>query len=317
MKVSIVIPNYNGEVLLRRNLPQLISVLQDYAKKKKEVVEIVINDDGSTDNSRELLKEYSEKEIDSISFVTLSNGKNYGFSTTVNRGVEKATGEIVVLLNTDVLPDKGFLEPLLEHFSDEKVFAVGCMDKSVEPHGTELRGRGVGSWERGFLVHNRGELNKTNTLWVSGGSGAFRKSIWDKIGGLNELMNPFYWEDIDLSYRALKADYTLVFEKRSTVVHEHEEGVIKKSSSADKVKMTAYRNQFYFVWINISESSLLLNHLLWLPVHIINALRRKDMLFIRGLVMALSHFSSVQKKRRSVQELVKVSDRAIFSSFSS
>ena len=116
---------------------------------------------------------------------------------------------LYILFNTDVYPDKDFLTPLLSHFKDEKVFAVGCMDKSIEGKDVVLRGRGIGVWKRGFLVHEKGEIEKSDTLWVSGGSGAFRKSIWDKLGGLNELYNPFYWEDIDLSYRAQNQDTKL------------------------------------------------------------------------------------------------------------
>ena len=71
-----------------------------------------------------------------------------------------------------------------------------------------------------MLVHSRGEVNKTNTLWVNGGSGAFRKSIWEDLGGFDELYNPFYWEDIDLSYRAKKAGYKIIYVPTAKVYHK-------------------------------------------------------------------------------------------------
>jgi GT2 family glycosyltransferase len=200
------------------------------------------------------------------------------------------------LLNTDVSPEKGFLEPLLVHFSDKKLFAVGCMDKSIENGQTILRGRGLGEWKKGFLVHRRGEVNKTSTLWVSGGSGAFRKSIWSTLGGFNELYAPFYWEDIDLSYRALKSGYQILFEPKSIVIHEHEKGAIKIKYPPFKIKTIAYRNQFIFVWENADLSNIL-SHIFWLPVYFIKALISFDRLFYLGFFEALILLPKIIKSK--------------------
>jgi GT2 family glycosyltransferase len=278
-------------------------------------MEIIINDDGSTDSSRTILQQYEEMQLDSLHFIILHNEKNFGFSTTVNRGVAKASGDIVVLLNNDVLPDDDFLAPLIKHFSDPKMFAVGCMDKSIEKEGTVLRGRGVGRWDKGFLMHQKGDIEGTQTLWVSGGSGAFRRKYWEALGGLQEMMNPFYWEDIDLSYRAWKAGYCLVFEKNSTVIHEHEEGAIKKTSTPKKVRVTSYRNQFYFVWINVSDTSLVLMHLFWLPYHLVRAVLHRDASFITGFLTALKNLPTVLKQRKMVQKLVTVTDADVIRPF--
>ncbi|HSX40944.1 MAG TPA: glycosyltransferase family 2 protein, partial [Candidatus Saccharimonadales bacterium] len=281
MKVSIVIPNYNGEILLKKNLPTVFATLSWFVTGKNATGEIIVTDDASTDASASAISNLkSQISNQKINFTYLESEKNTGFSSNVDRGVAKATGDIVVLLNTDVSPDKEFLEPLLSHFSDENVFAVACMDKSVEEGGIVLRGRGVGKWERGFLHHAAGSLDKKNTLWASGGSSAFRKSMWDKLGGLNKLYNPFYWEDIDLSYRAQKAGYKIIFEKRAAVVHEHEKGAIKKKYSPSDVKKIAYRNQFFFIWTNVTDAPLVISHIVWLPYHLLTAVARGDMLFI-------------------------------------
>jgi len=314
MTVSIVIPNYNGEKLLKNNVPIVIGVLDSFAKKTKSTVELIISDDGSKDKSQQILEELKAKGSEgNVHFVIILNQVNKGFSTNVNRGVAKASGDVVVLLNSDVIPDEGFLQPLLLHFSDEKVFAVGCMDKSVEPDGTVvLRGRGVGKWQRGFLIHGRGELEKTDTLWVSGGSGAFRRETWNKLGGLTELMNPFYWEDIDLSYRALKAGYKIVFEKKSTVVHKHEEGAIKKTATPMRVKITSYRNQFFFIWLNITDFSLIISHVAWLPYHLFTTLISWDLAFWQGFIKAVLLLPEATRYRRRNNRFFTVSDKEIF-----
>lgn len=282
MKISIVIPNYNGEELLAKNLPKVVEAVYDYKD-----IEIIIVDDGSTDNSLASIKYYvSGDKSKKIKFKIIQNEKNLGFSSVVNRGAQNANGDILVLLNTDVVPKNDFLKPLIDKFHDKLIFAVGCMDESIEDGKVVLRGRGIGRWQKGFLVHKKGEIDKKNTLWVNGGSGAFRKSIWDKLGGFNELYNPFYWEDIDLSYRALKSGYKILFEPTSVVLHEHEKGTIKKKFSPFKIKTIAYRNQFIFVWENATDISLQFLHVFWLPYHFLKALIQLDVPFLIGFLMA-------------------------------
>ncbi len=309
MNISIIIPNFNGRVLLEKNLPVVLEAIDFYKKNTKSDVEIIIIDDDSTDDSVDFLSK--QKDI-----TVLSNAKNLGFSSTVNKGIKNSSGDIVVLLNTDVSPEKDFLISLIEHFSDEKVFAVGCMDKSREEGKIVLRGRGLGEWRRGFLVHRRGEVNTHSTLWVSGGSGAFRKSILEKIGSLDELYNPFYWEDIDLSYRALKSGYRVMFEPKSVVLHEHEKGIIQSLYSKREITSIAYRNQFIFVWKNASGRTLI-SHLEWLGYHYVKALLRGDGAWFNGFFQALFLLPSVLNSRKSVQKHFTKTDDEVISELES
>ncbi len=297
MNLSIIIPNYNGEKLLQKNLPKVLEAVKDY---KMGTVEIIIPDDPSTDKSREVIQQFIESIKDeNIIGKTIENRnkKEAGFSKNVNRGVTLATGDILIFLNTDVVPRRGFLEPLLKHFEDEKVFAVSCMDESVEGDIIVLRGRGVGSWQRGLLVHSRGDIDKNDTLWVNGGSGAFRKSIWDKLRGFDSLYDPFYWEDIDLSYRGLKSGYKIFFEKESVVIHEHEKGIVHTKFKSSVVKRTAYRNQFIFVWKNITQTNLLFSHIFWLPYHFLKATASRDWVFFTGFYLALLKLPKIRESR--------------------
>lgn len=309
MNISIVIPNYNGESLLKDNLEKVVGELNTYKLGKAE---IIVVDDASSDGSVIYLNDFARTHDN---FKVVVNKNNLGFAPTVNLGVKAASGEIIILLNTDVYPEFGLLQPLLEHFSDEKVFAVGCLDRSVEDNGIILRGRGLGEWKRGFLVHRRGEVDKENTLWVSGGSGAFRKTIWDRLGGLNELYTPFYWEDIDLSYRALKSGYKVLFESKSIVVHEHEKGVIKNKYSVSKIKTVAYRNQFIFVWEN-ADLNLIFSHLLWLPYYFVKAVVNSDWPFFLGFLNALLLIPRLLMQRYRAQKLFIKTDAEVIGELS-
>jgi GT2 family glycosyltransferase len=311
MNISIIIPNLNGAKLLCINLPKVLKAVTNYTKGS---VEIIIADDPSTDNSREVIRHFistiKEKNITG-KIIENRSMKESGFSKNVNRGVSLATGDILILLNSDVSPEKDFLRPLLRYFDDPKVFAVACMDESHENDKPILRGRGIGLWHRGFFMHRAGKLDKNNTLWVSGGSGAFRKKIWDTLHGLDPLFNPFYWEDIDLSYRALKSGYKIFFEPKSIVVHEHEKGVIKNRYKTEQIKKIAYRNQFIFIWKNITQTELLVMHIIWLPYHFIKALFTKDKPFIAGFFLALMQISQIRKSRRFARKYFVKTDMDI------
>ncbi len=309
MNLSIIIPNYNGEILLKKNLPKIINELNSYKEYKAEVVVV---DDFSSDLSTIYL-EKCVKEFGNLKFFV--NKENLGFSSTVNKGVNRASGEIIILLNSDVYPEKGFLTPLLSHFKDEKVFAVGCLDKSIEGEKIILRGRGLGEWKKGFLVHRKGEVDKNNTLWVSGGSGAFRKSIWEKLGGFNELYNPFYWEDIDLSYRALKSGYKVLFEAKSIVFHEHEKGAIKNKYTSSQIKTISYRNQFIFSWENATDYFLQLKIFVFLPYHLVKALLRMDLAFLKGFFSALILLPKVIKSSLRYQKPFILRDSEVIKNY--
>jgi GT2 family glycosyltransferase len=160
------------------------------------------------------------------------------------------------------------------------------------------------------LIHQRGEINKTTTLWASGGSSAFDKKKWIELGGFDESFNPFYWEDIDLSYRAQKNGWMVWFEKESVVHHRHEEGVIRNQYSAENIQEIAYKNQIIFMWKNITDLSLQISHLFWLPYHLLKAFFNFDFSFIKAFVDALLCMVVIIRNRMRNQKSF-VSDQEI------
>jgi len=307
MSVSIIIPNYNGKHLLKKNLP---NVIREAGRLGSAVREIIIVDDASSDGSIHWIESYSHsRKTLPCRIIILENLANLGFSATVNKGVMRATGDVVVLLNTDVYPERNFLKAALPHFENPDVFGVGFLDKSKEDGRTITRGRGIGWWEKGMYVHKRGEINGTDTSWISGGSCAIKRSIFLAIGGFNELYSPFYWEDIDLSYRASKIGYKLYFEPKSAVIHEHAAGAIKSHYQPWQIKRIAYRNQFIFIWTNATIRQFI-THLLWLPYHALLALKRGDLLFIYGYGDALARLlqAAIRQPRTIGMKSVVIDD---------
>lgn len=273
-KISVVIPNYNGKELLAKNLKNVI--------KNCPNCEIIVVDDGSGDDSVKFIR-HNFKNIKLV-----EHKFNKGFAHAVNSGVKQAKGELVVFLNTDVSPRVNFLDKSTKHFSQNSVFAVGFADYSHENGEVIIRGKGSAKFKKGFLTHEASDSKSGETLWVSGGSAIIEKKKFLELQGFNTIFAPFYWEDIDLSYRAWKSGYKCLFEPESKVDHYHQEGAIKKNYSNFYIKTISYRNQFVFVWNNIEDDFLLFEHLAWFPYHAIKAFLSLDFAFFAGFFLALS-----------------------------
>lgn len=247
MKTTIVIPNWQGRELLKKNLSAVLDLGAD---------EVIVTDDGSSDGSVEFIrKKFSEIRV-------IEHPRRLGFSKNVNSGVASALGDIIILLNTDVLPKRGLLKSVLPHFKDPSVFAVSFNEDKWGP--------AQGIFHHGFIEHRPGKKVKipAKSFWASGGSAAFDREKWDILGGLDPIYDPFYWEDLDLSYRAQKRGWRVIWEPNARVFHEHE-GTISKIFSKKTREWIVERNQILFFWINVSDPIFWLKHILWLSTRLI------------------------------------------------
>ncbi|MBI2066259.1 glycosyltransferase family 2 protein [Candidatus Woesebacteria bacterium] len=294
MKVSIVIPNFNGRELLEKNLP---FVLKAKENQENEIIEIIIVDDGSIDESVNFIRNnFPDVKI-------IKHKINRGFSATVNTGVRTAKGELITLLNNDVIPSEDFLKTALPHFKDDKVFAVSLHEKGY-------------AWARGIFKDGYIEIapgEETNqahlSFWVSGGSGVFRRSYWMKLGGMDEkLLSPFYWEDIDLCYRAAKKGWLNLWEPDANIVHKHESTISKFSKKY--VERVRERNQLLFTWKNLTSPNLFRKHMIGLFKRL-----AAHPGYLRIILMAFFRIGTVLKARAKEKKEGKVSDEAIFANF--
>jgi GT2 family glycosyltransferase len=296
LSVSVIIPNYNGAALLKKNMPQII--------KASKGAQIIVVDDASTDASVSLL----ETHFPEVKVIKLPH--NLRFAQACNKGVDHATGDIIILLNTDVSPTESYLSPLLQPFNDPTVFAVGCAEINRKKSNL-VSGRSCAQFKRGFLVHRRcKDQSAQNTLWVSGGSGAFRKSMWQQLAGMDPLFFPAYEEDRDLSYRALKRGWKVLFAPQSVVYHEHE--VTNKTVFGTlSMQRASYKNNLIFTWKNLTQSSYFYRHLCWLPYHVVVTTIRSKGQFIFGFFWALLYLPQIANKRKLEIIKAKVSDEKI------
>ncbi len=297
--VSIVIPNFNGEPIISRTLEAVRAASGAYPGE----CEVVVVDDASTDRSVDLIQERHPE-------VTLvRHPVNAGFADAVHGGVAHASGEVLILLNSDVMPAADFIAPLVAPLTDERVFATSPL--VVDPTGRPA----FVSWTRYKLARGKLEscewtLDKVrrykaegrplNGLYASGGSMAVRRDRFLKLGGFLAIYKPFYSEDTDLGTRAWMCGWATRFVPESRVVHASG-ATIKRLFQARHVRTTRIRNQLIYMALYTAPSDFLVTHLPWILLRTLTRLARLDTTMLLGLVKALGLLREIQATRSKIQ----------------
>ncbi len=256
-----------------------------------------------------IISQYDKK----VKLVKLN--KNQGFAFAANAGAKAAKGDYLLFLNSDVSPRPDFLNPALKYFKDSNIFAVALADFSHENSKIVTRGRGGAFFSKGFLNHFAATTDRGETFWVSGGSGLFDKKKFLMLAGFDLSYAPFYWEDIDLSYRARRVGFKCIFEPLAKVDHFHESGAIKKFHRPLFIKTVSYRNQLIFIWKNISDTMMLVSHLIWLPYHFLKAALSFDFSFFLGFLWALLKLPALIFNYQREAINYKLSDKEVLKNF--
>lgn len=236
MKLSIIIVNYNVRYFLEQCLTSVLRAIENID------AEIFVVDNESKDGSVEMVNTLFPEVI------IIANKKNVGFSKANNQAIAIAKGEYVLLLNPDTVVEEDTFEKCIA-FMDKTPDAGGLGVKMIDGSGVFLpeskRGlptpsvsfykisglSGLFPKSKVFSKYHLGYLDTNQTNEIEILSGAFmwmRKSVLDKIGYLDESFF-MYGEDIDLSYRILKAGYKNYYFPESKIIHYKGESTKKGS----------------------------------------------------------------------------------------
>lgn len=219
MRVSFIIPLFNCLPLSQTMLKSLQATLPAGLDH-----EIILIDDGSTDGTREWLSSRNTPPLRVI-----LNDRNLGYAATNNRAVSTATGDILVLLNNDLVLTPDWLEPILAlHASLPKPGTIGNVQLNATTGAID---------HAGITVTVKGKPEHDTTPAPCGGScsgscacyrlssavtGAcllISRTLWQELGGFDEQFHNGA-EDIDLCFRARRAGYNNAIALRS-VIHHH------------------------------------------------------------------------------------------------
>ncbi|MFH1073946.1 MAG: glycosyltransferase [Candidatus Firestonebacteria bacterium] len=297
--VSVIIPNYNGEFLLKENLPGVIAALIKLKCKN----ELIVVDDCSTDGSVKLLK----NDFPSVKVIRLD--KNKGFSSACNAGIAASIYEIVYLLNSDVSVPEDFLDKILPQFEDNAIFAAGSIEKAGKTISLPVINI---KWGMFYYKYCEIQTKKDvlEAVFVSAGHSAYAKEKLFAVGGFKEIYNPYLWEDMDVCYRAWKKGWKSVYVRGSAVVHERG-GTIKKVQKENKTASIHWRNRFLFLWGNFSLSYLI-KHFILLPGVLFVFMLKGKTEALKGFFLALGKIKEAFKLN---ERIAGKADKKIISRF--
>lgn len=215
---SIIIPVHNNAHHTQRCLSRLRAVLPDNFSG-----EIIVVDDASTDDTPNILSRWTE--IDTRIRV-LRRAVSMGFVHSCNWGAAAATAEVLVFLNNDTLPERGWLPPLLRVLHDHpRAGAVGGKllypDRTLQEAGGLIFSDGSG-WNFGrhdeeidFPLYNY--LREVD--YCSGALLATRRALFTEAGGFDVRYAPAYYEDVDYCFQLRTMGYAVYYQPESVVVH--------------------------------------------------------------------------------------------------
>lgn len=303
--VTFVLPNYRGRELLERFLPGVLAA----AHQPGLAASVLVVDDASPDDSVSFLR----RRFPEVNLLTLRH--NVGFARAVNAGVHAATTDLVVLLNTDVAVEPGFLPPLLQVIEDPRVFAAVPRIRRPAAGGTAESAISA-TFERGlFRLHFLGDAPFRDhaepfpTLYPVGAAAVIRRPLFLQLGGMDPLFRPYYWEDADLGYRAWKAGHRVLCVPASTV--DHHAGVISATQPKRRVVVAQSAHRFLFTWKNIHDPGWILSHWALLGLHCAESIRRGQGNFVRSLAAAIPRLPWALRARHLARRAARVSDREV------
>ncbi len=289
LSVSIVIPNYNGQHLLVDTITCAYNALDtsgiiDY--------EIIVSDDASTDDSfHQVTNAFPE-------IVYVKNEGNTGFAGNMNRGIRRATKELVCFLNSDVHLSGGYFSSQLPLFQDEQTFGVmgAIFDKETNEPQDGAKSPRIGLLK---IESNKNIISSTvvlPTLFLSGANALVRRKELLELGGFCELFNPYYSEDVDLGLRAWRNGWSLYFQPMAKC-HHAQSSTIKKLST-NKVKIIAKRNKHYLHFLHLPSG---VNHLYLVKASVnsfVQLLLGKP-LYLQALLLVFKELKPLQLERKN------------------
>ena len=202
MKVSVVIPAYNAE----RTIGE--AVVHSLSQSKGSIeVELIVVDDGSTDDTAARAESAG---------ATVVRQENTGPAAARNRGWQSASGTFICFTDSDCIPIAGWLENLLDGFTDSQVGAVAGSYEIANPS----------SWLARWVHQEIMERHKRMPPFVRAFGSynvAIPRHVLRATGGFDPVYRRASGEDNDLSYRIIKKGWRIAFRPQAKVAHYHPE----------------------------------------------------------------------------------------------
>ncbi len=303
--VTAVVLNYDGRRFLETILPSL-------ERQTAAGMDVLVVDNGSRDDSVAWLA----REWPSVQVVELP--ENIGITAALNRGVEAARTDIVVLLNNDMElhPDcVGELVAALEGHPAAGSVCAKLLDferrELLDGAGDELRWTGIGN-RRGHGELDRGQYDEPGPIFgACAGAAAYRRSALERVGPFDERFFA-YFEDVDWGFRAQLAGIGCRYVPSAVAYHM---GSATVGTASDFSRYHVWRNAIWLVVKNYPLSSLVRHApqlVLYQTLVLASALKeRKGRVLLRAWRDALGGLPDVLRERRRVQRSRRIGARGL------
>lgn len=242
MKISIIIPNFEGEDCLPKAIASIKR--QNYSGK----IQIIVIDNASTDQSIKLVKEkFPEVKI-------ISLPQNLGFASAFNLGLIYAEGDIIATGNNDAVYHPDCFQNIVQTFkSNKQIGLVGPKILGPKP-SKKLAMAGIKTNPYlGYLNQplKPGQEDKIQSAtWLSGCALFIKKEVIEKIGSFDNSYF-FYFEDTDFCLRTKKAGYKLIYNPKAKVWHSL--GITsRKTFNQEKTALYWYQGKLRCILKNAS-----------------------------------------------------------------
>ena len=191
-KVSVLIPAFNEEDSIRGTVESVLK--SDY----KNLIEVIIINDGSKDNTLKIALELREK----FSNVKVLNKENSGKADSLNQGIKFAKGELIAVVDADSYPDEHAISSMAGFFNDEK---VGAVTTRILVKTKDNFLRKMQAIEYKVIAFTRKLLDFLDSIYVTPGPMAlYRKSALEKIHGFDKRNMT---EDIEATWHLIHDGY--------------------------------------------------------------------------------------------------------------
>lgn len=196
-KVTVVIPFYN-------NKDTISKCLEAVSNTSYKNLEVILVDDGSTDQSYSIAKEFG--------FRIIKLDVNKGVSFARNCGARIASGEILFFLDADIMVERDTIEKIQSTFQERpEISALFCSYQKDTPANTFY------SKYKNLLHHYTHQISREEAATFCGGFGAIKKDVFSKLGGFNESYR--YLEDMELGYSLHRQGYRIFLNKQIQLTH--------------------------------------------------------------------------------------------------
>lgn len=217
--VAVVILNWNGKAYLEQFLPGIL--LSEY-----DNLQIVVGDNGSTDDSVSFLQE----NFPTVKII--QNDQNYGFAGGYNKVLERVEADYFILLNSDVEVVPNWIKPIISLMESDAQIAVAQpkIKWQLNKNQFEYAGAAGGYLDiyafpfcRGRLFNvyefDNGQYNEQKEIfWTSGAAFFIKSKCWKEAGGLDADLFA-HMEEIDLCWRLKNLSYKIMYCPDAEVYH--------------------------------------------------------------------------------------------------